>query len=119
MRQCTGATFTPASIDLGMSRVLAAAAPGADGTGPLAGVRVVEVGGIGPAPFCAMLLADMGADVVRIDRVSDDGHQGVQLFARGKRSKVLNIKTAAGLEELLDLLDRADVLVEGFRPGGC
>ena len=117
MRQCTGATFTPASIDLGMSRVLAAAAPGADGTGPLAGVRVVEVGGIGPAPFCAMLLADMGADVVRIDRVSDDGHQGVQLFARGKRSKELNIKTAAGLEELLDLLDRADVLVEGFRPG--
>jgi len=66
-----------------------------------------------------MLLADMGADVVRIDRVSDDGPQGVQLFARGKRSKVLNIKTAAGLEELLDLLDRADVLVEGFRPGGC
>ena len=73
--------------------------------------------GIGPAPFCAMLLADMGADVVRIDRVSDDGHQGVQLFARGKRSKVLTIKTAAGLEELLELLDRADVLVEGFRPG--
>ena len=105
MRQCTGATFTPASIDLGMSRVLAAAAPGADGTGPLAGVRVVEVGGIGPAPFCAMLLADMGADVVRIDRSARWYFPGgPPLFARGKRSKALNIKTANGLGDLLDLL---------------
>ena len=89
----------------------------ADGSGPLAGVRVVEVGGIGPAPFCAMLLADMGADVVRIDRVPDGRPPAVPLFARGKRSKALNFKSAAGLEELLDLVDRADVLVEGFRPG--
>ena len=78
---------------------------------------MVEVGGIGPAPFCTMLLADMGADVVRIDRVPGGTFQGPPLFARGKRSMALNIKTATGLDELLDLLDRTDVLVEGFRPG--
>ena len=64
-----------------------------------------------------MLLADMGADVIRIDRVVDGHPQNAPMFARGKRSKALNLKTAAGLKELLDLLDRADVLVEGFRPG--
>ncbi len=100
-----------------MNHVIAAAARRAEGPGPLAGVRVIEVGGIGPAPFCTMLLADMGADVLRIDREPDGSPQGTPLFARGKRSEPLNIKTAAGLEHLLDLLDRADDLVEGFRPG--
>ena len=95
-----------------MRHVSADVARSTDGTGPLAGVRVVEVGGIGPAPFCIMLLADMGADVVRIERVPDGGPEEIPLFARGKRSKALNIKTTAGLEELVDLLDRADVLIE-------
>ncbi len=90
-------------------------------TGPLAGVRVLEVGGIGPAPFAGMHLAEMGADVVRVDRpgaepvlpmaATDD------LLNRGKRSIALDLKDAADRETLLDLAARADVLVEGFRPG--
>jgi alpha-methylacyl-CoA racemase len=83
-------------------------------SGALAGIRVIEVGGIGPAPFCTMLLADMGADVVRVVRAPDGQ---VPLFGRGKRSIVLDLKETRELELLLELIDRADVLVEGFRPG--
>src|SRR5581483_5808446 len=82
--------------------------------GALAGIRVIEVGGIGPAPFCTMVLADMGADVVRVVRQADGQ---VPLFGRGKRAIVLDLKADRDLAVLLELIDRADVLVEGFRPG--
>jgi alpha-methylacyl-CoA racemase len=90
--------------------------------GPLDGVRVLELAGVGPAPFCAMLLSDMGADVLRIDR-SDPVELGVpmderfDLLRRGRRSVVLDLKDGAGRETARRLVTRADVLIEGFRPG--
>ena len=86
--------------------------------GPLAGVRVVELGGLGPAPFCAMLLADLGAEVIRVDRTSDVG-SGVndRVLRRGRRSVAVDLKDPRGLDVLLRLVDRSDVLIEGFRPG--
>ncbi|WP_322748622.1 MULTISPECIES: CaiB/BaiF CoA-transferase family protein [unclassified Frankia] len=98
-------------------------------TGPLAGVRVLEMAGLGPAPFGAMLLADMGADVVRVDRLrrataGGDYEKSRQAadprryaMDRGRRSVALDLKNPAGIETLLTLLATADVLVEGFRPG--
>ena len=89
--------------------------------GPLSGVRVVELAGLGPVPFAAMLLADMGADVVRVDRVGDvaehpDGpHPDV--VARGRRSIAVDLKSTAGRAIVLDLVAGAGVLLEGFRPG--
>jgi len=83
--------------------------------GPLAGVRVVEFTGIGPGPFASMLLADLGAEVVSIDR--PDGPPPYRLMARGKTSIALNLKTETGREAALRALDAADVLIEGFRPG--
>ncbi|GGZ57016.1 CoA transferase [Streptomyces subrutilus] len=90
------------------------------GNGPLAGVRVVELAGIGPAPFAAMLLADLGADVVRVDRPGGGGlavDPAYDLTNRTKRSVLVDLKSADGPARVLDLADRADVLVEGFRPG--
>lgn len=88
------------------------------GDGPLAGVRVVEMAGIGPAPFAAMLLADMGADVVRIDRPQPTGFPApYDLLDRGKRTLVLDLKAADDVATARDLIGRADVLIEGFRPG--
>lgn len=91
-------------------------------TGPLAGVRIVELGGVGPTPFCCMLLADLGADVLRIDRPPGyDGGAPVDprfnLLHRGRRSAALDLKNPAAVEAVLRLVRRADVLVEGFRPG--
>lgn len=83
--------------------------------GPLVGVKVVEFAGIGPGPFCGMLLADMGADVVRIDRAEGRGFP--DLANRGKRSIALDLKKAEGVEAALSLIDQADALLEGFRPG--
>lgn len=86
--------------------------------GPLAGVRVVEMAGIGPAPFCAMLLSDLGAEVIRVDRLDKAGTGSQKdVVNRGRRSIALNFKSPAGKQTLLRLLDRADVLLEGFRPG--
>lgn len=87
-----------------------------DGQGPLAGVRVVELGGIGPGPFAGMLLSDMGAEVVRVDR---PGVPGLRLAAleRGRRSVVLDLRRSEGVEATLQLVEAADVLLEGFRPG--
>jgi alpha-methylacyl-CoA racemase len=91
-------------------------------SGPLAGVRVVELASIGPIPFCGMVLSDMGADVVRIDRVPDaaaadpDRARGYVLD-RGRRSIGVDLKEPAGLDVLLSLVERSDVLIEGFRPG--
>ncbi|MFF8810737.1 CaiB/BaiF CoA transferase family protein [Streptomyces pactum] len=92
----------------------------ATGQGPLAGVRVVELAGIGPGPFAAMLLADLGADVVRIDRPGGPGLRmdpDRDITNRNKRSVLLDLKSPAGVAAVLDLVERADVLVEGNRPG--
>ncbi|WP_329279832.1 CaiB/BaiF CoA transferase family protein [Streptomyces sp. NBC_01451] len=90
-------------------------------TGPLVGCRVVELGGIGPGPFAGMLLADLGAEVVRVDRPgrADEPDAGgpADVLNRGKRSVVLDLKQPAGADALLRLAARADVLIEGFRPG--
>ncbi len=86
--------------------------------GPLAGVRVLELAGIGPGPFCAMMLADQGATVLRIDRPGPAGAQPeLALMNRGRRSAVLDLKHPRAVDALLRLADGADVLLEGFRPG--
>jgi alpha-methylacyl-CoA racemase len=90
--------------------------------GPLTGLRVIEVGGIGPGPFCAMLLADMGAEVVRIDRVEpSDGGSPVDrrfnLLLRNRRSVALDLKKPEGVDTVKRLIGQADILIEGFRPG--
>ena len=86
--------------------------------GPLSGVRIVEFAGIGPGPFCGMLLSDMGADVIRIDRPGD-GKPGDarDLLSRGRRSISLNLKDPADIELAMGLLEKADALLEGYRPG--
>ena len=88
-------------------------------TGPLAGLRVLEIAGVGPGPHCAMLLADMGADVLRIDRVQPRYrvHARTDLLNRGRRSAALDLKQPRAVEAVLALAERADVLLEGFRPG--
>jgi len=88
--------------------------------GPLQGLRVVELAGIGPGPFAAMLLADLGADVVRIDRPGATptfGYTGIDLLTRGRRSVAVDLKHPDGAATVLALAERADVLLEGFRPG--
>ncbi|NDD66009.1 MAG: CoA transferase [Acidobacteria bacterium] len=86
-------------------------------SGPLSGIKVVEFAGIGPGPFCGMLLADLGADVLRIDRMETVGRPSRDIMGRGKRSVGVDLKSAAGIETALDLIEKADVLLEGFRPG--
>jgi alpha-methylacyl-CoA racemase len=89
-------------------------------SGPLTGLRVVELAGIGPAPFCAMLLADLGADVVRVDRKGGSplsGEARFDLLNRGKRSIEIDLKHELGPDLVLQLVERADVLLEGYRPG--
>lgn len=86
--------------------------------GPLADLRVVELAGIGAAPFGAMLLADLGANVIRIDRPpSGPPHPLSEVLGRGRRSVALDLKQEAGVEVVLRLVERADALLEGFRPG--
>ncbi|MBB5120779.1 CaiB/BaiF CoA transferase family protein [Streptomyces eurocidicus] len=88
--------------------------------GPLGGVRVVELAGIGPGPFAAMLLADLGADVVRVDRPGGPGlhiDPRYDVTNRNKRSVVVDLKSATGPATVLDLAERADILLEGYRPG--
>ncbi|MYW14740.1 CoA transferase [Streptomyces sp. SID486] len=97
-----------------------AGTPPAPVTGPLSGVRVVELAGIGPGPFAAMLLADLGADVVRVDRPGGVGlgiDPACDVTNRNKRSLVVDLKAPEGSERVLDLAERADILVEGYRPG--
>ena len=90
--------------------------------GPLKGVTVVEIASIGPGPFCGMMLADLGADVVRIDR-ADAVHgpevtgSSLDLMNRGKRSIGIDLKNPHGIEAVLRIVERADALIEGFRPG--
>lgn len=84
-------------------------------SGPLTGLKVVELAGIGPGPHAAMLLADLGADVVRVERPSQAG--GTELMLRGRRLVTADLKTAEGKQLVLRLAAKADVLIEGFRPG--
>ena len=87
------------------------------GQGPLAGLKVVEFAGIGPGPFCGMLLSDLGADVVRIDRKGPGRSSAADVTARGRRSVALDLKSPASIEVCLKLIERADAMFEGFRPG--
>ena len=90
--------------------------------GPLQGLRVIELAGIGPCPMCAMLLAELGADVVRVDRLTDSG-LGVgmapefHLLNRSRPSIAVDLKHPDGVETVLRLVESADALIEGFRPG--
>jgi alpha-methylacyl-CoA racemase len=91
--------------------------------GPLAGFRIIEMAGIGPAPFAATLLADMGAEVIRVDRreAADLGIPGREpkfdVLHRGRRSLALDVKSAGGRDVVRKLAAKADALIEGFRPG--
>ncbi len=89
--------------------------------GPLAGIRVIELKGLGPGPYAGMLLADLGADVIVVERASRPAGIAIpssqDVTSRGKRSIVLDIKKAEGLAALLRMLESANVLFEGFRPG--
>ena len=88
--------------------------------GPLNGYTVIELAGIGPAPMGGMMLADMGAEVIRIDRAAGASHLVMKdVSARGKKSVVLNLKEAAGIDTLLRMVENADVLIDPFRPGVC
>lgn len=90
--------------------------------GPLSGLTVLEAGGVGPAPFCAMLMADLGADVIRIDR-KDSSESGLpvdrryEIMFRNRRSLVLDLKRPEAADIFMRLVRRSDILIEGFRPG--
>jgi len=91
-------------------------------SGPLQGFRIIEIAGIGPGPFAAMMLADMGADVIRVDRAQSVREAipttpGGDVLQRGRRNVALDLKNPAGIEALLQLVEHADGLIEGFRPG--
>ena len=87
--------------------------------GPLSGVKVVELQGIGPGPYCGMMLADMGAEIIRVDRAGSAGQPAnkTDILARGRKSIAVDLKQADGVETVLKLVEWADVLIEGFRPG--
>jgi len=85
--------------------------------GPLVGLRVLEMAGIGPGPFCAMLLSDMGAEVVRVERPGAPPPPFKDVVGRGRRSVSLDLKQPAAIETCLQLMEKADALIEGFRPG--
>jgi len=89
-------------------------------SGPLVGLRVIELAGIGPGPHAAMLLADMGAEVLRVDRPGQTATgvpAAVDVLRRGRRSVVIDLRSPAGVAAVLELVKSADVLIEGFRPG--
>src|SRR5258708_2801838 len=90
--------------------------------GPLEGRRIIELAGIGPGPFAAMMLADMGADVLRIERAAavragDAASARGEILNRGRRSVAIDLKHPAGRDAVLRLCETADALIEGFRPG--
>ena len=86
--------------------------------GPLTGLRVVELQGIGPGPFCGMMLADMGAELIRVDRSASKGKDAnkFDVLARGPQSIAVDLKSEAGVETVLKLVESADVLLEDFVP---
>ena len=90
--------------------------------GPLSGIKVIELAGIGPGPFCGMMLADMGADVIRVERSSAvpnpmPSASSIDVASRGKRSIGVDLKNPDGVEAVLRLVAESDILIEGFRPG--
>jgi alpha-methylacyl-CoA racemase len=90
--------------------------------GPLEGIKILEVAGIGPGPFAGMMLSDMGADVIRIDRADrvkggDPANPPRDILARGRRSVAVDLKNPEGIETVLAMVEQADVILEGFRPG--
>lgn len=88
--------------------------------GPLNGFTVLELAGIGPAPMGGMILADMGAEVIRVERAGGpDLRQMKDVSGRGKKSVVLNLKSPEGVETLLRMVENADVLIDPYRPGVC
>ena len=89
------------------------------GTGPLRGVKVVELAGIGPGPHACMILADLGADVIRIDRPRGPsiGGSSNDILNRGRPSVALDLKDPRAIETVLQLVEDADILIEGMRPG--
>ncbi|MEZ0123457.1 MAG: CaiB/BaiF CoA transferase family protein [Candidatus Reddybacter sp.] len=91
-------------------------------SGPLTGLKVIELAGIGPAPMAAMMLSDMGAEVIRVDRLTASGlgipmPKKFNFLGRGRKSIALDLKNPDGIEALLELIDKADIVIEGFRPG--
>ena len=85
--------------------------------GPLKGIKIIELAGIGPGPFCAMLLSDLGAEVIRVDRIETAGQKNAGALLRGRRSIAVDLKNPQGVATVLRLVDKADALLEGFRPG--
>src|SRR3954453_20525762 len=90
------------------------------GTGPLKGIKVVEIAGIGPGPHAATILADLGADVIRVEKpggAASAGPRESDLLTRGRPSVAMDLKNADALAALMELIAKADVLIEGMRPG--
>jgi alpha-methylacyl-CoA racemase len=90
--------------------------------GPLRGVKIIEIAGIGPGPFCAMMLSDMGAEIIRVDRKEKSWIRGLveskyEVLNRGRRSIAIDLKKPGSVEAVLKLVEQADALFEGFRPG--
>ena len=85
--------------------------------GPLSGYRIIELAGIGPGPFCGMMLSDMGAEVIRVDRLVPGASAPKDVLQRNRRSIAVDLKSAAGVEAVLKLVEQSDALFEGFRPG--
>ena len=90
--------------------------------GPLVGYKIIELAGIGPGPFCAMMLSDMGAEVVRVERIEPSGlglpkEPTFDLLNRGRQSVAIDLRKKEGAETVLRLVEKADALIEGFRPG--
>lgn len=86
-------------------------------SGPLVGLRVVEFAGKGPGPFAGMLLSDMGAEITRIERINDVGKPSRDLIVRGRKSLAVDLKSDDGIKVVSRMIERADALIEGFRPG--
>ncbi len=85
--------------------------------GPLTGTKIIELAGIGPGPFCGMLLSDMGAEVIRVDRAGSAPRRAKDVLTRGRQSIAVDLKSAAGKDVILKLCESSDALFEGFRPG--
>ncbi len=85
--------------------------------GPLSGIKIIELAGIGPGPFCGMLLSDLGAEVIRVDRAGAAARRPVDVLTRGRKSIAVDLKSDAGKEVILKLCEGADAIFEGFRPG--